>query len=71
MQQLSYISTDYIYNIYFKFASLLNDDTIYSNVTRLDKTCVSASCSLFGRPAVCNIVIFLIYHYIDIANEWE
>ncbi|XP_067204702.1 inositol-pentakisphosphate 2-kinase isoform X2 [Linepithema humile] len=37
MQRLSYINTNYIYNIYSKFASLLDDDMIYSDLTRFDE----------------------------------
>ncbi|XP_011640537.1 inositol-pentakisphosphate 2-kinase isoform X2 [Pogonomyrmex barbatus] len=39
MQRLSFVNTNYIYSIYSKFASLLNDDMIYSNLTKLNKTC--------------------------------
>ncbi|XP_029167586.1 LOW QUALITY PROTEIN: inositol-pentakisphosphate 2-kinase [Nylanderia fulva] len=35
MQRLSYVNTNYIYGIYSDFASLLNDDTIYSDLMEL------------------------------------
>ncbi|KAL0113513.1 hypothetical protein PUN28_012575 [Cardiocondyla obscurior] len=39
MQRLSYMNINYIYNIYSKFASTLNDDMIYSDLTKLNETC--------------------------------
>ncbi|XP_036141180.1 uncharacterized protein LOC105833078 isoform X2 [Monomorium pharaonis] len=37
MQRLSYVNINYIYGIYSKFASLLNNDMIYSDLTKLNK----------------------------------
>ncbi|XP_020288678.1 inositol-pentakisphosphate 2-kinase isoform X1 [Pseudomyrmex gracilis] len=39
MQRLSYVSVGYIYDLYSKFALLLNDDLIYSDLTKVDETC--------------------------------
>ncbi|XP_018312712.1 inositol-pentakisphosphate 2-kinase [Mycetomoellerius zeteki] len=38
MQRLSYVNTNYIYNVYSNFTSLLNDDMIYSDLIKLNKT---------------------------------
>ncbi|XP_032679023.1 uncharacterized protein LOC116847778 isoform X2 [Odontomachus brunneus] len=40
-QRLSYMNTNYIYSIYSRFATLLNDDMIYSDLTKLHGSCVS------------------------------
>ncbi|CAK9826549.1 Inositol-pentakisphosphate 2-kinase [Anthophora retusa] len=37
MQRLPFISSEYVYNIYLKFHSLLTDDTIYSNLLKMHK----------------------------------
>ncbi|XP_029659168.1 inositol-pentakisphosphate 2-kinase isoform X1 [Formica exsecta] len=37
MQRLSYVNTNYIYGIYSDFASLLNDDMIYSDLMKLQE----------------------------------
>lgn len=52
MQRLSYVNINYIYSIYSKFASILNDDMIYSNLTTLNETC-NVLHSLLGKPMVC------------------
>ncbi|XP_071652377.1 inositol-pentakisphosphate 2-kinase isoform X2 [Temnothorax longispinosus] len=39
MQRVSYVNTTYIHSIYSKLAPVLNDDMIYSGLTKLNKTC--------------------------------
>lgn len=39
MQRLSYVNINYIYSLYSNFASILNDDIIYSDLTKSNKTC--------------------------------
>ncbi|XP_014488732.1 PREDICTED: inositol-pentakisphosphate 2-kinase isoform X2 [Dinoponera quadriceps] len=41
IQRLSYTSTSYIHSIYSKFAPLLSDDMIYSNLTNLQENYIS------------------------------
>lgn len=52
MQRLSYVNTNYIHSVYSKFASLLNDDMIYSDLTKLNKT-FNVFHALLGNPMVC------------------
>ncbi|KYN05747.1 Inositol-pentakisphosphate 2-kinase [Cyphomyrmex costatus] len=49
MQRLSYVNINYIYSIYSNFALLLNDDMIYSDLTKLNKTC-NVFHALLGNP---------------------
>ena len=51
MQRLSYVNTNYIYNVYSNFTSLLNDDMIYSDLIKLNKTRNVFHASL-GNPMV-------------------
>jgi len=51
MQRLSYVNTNYIYNVYSNFTSLLNDDMIYSDLIKLNKTRIVFHASL-GNPMV-------------------
>lgn len=37
MQRLPFISSEYVYNTYSKFYSLLNDDIIYTNMINMFK----------------------------------
>ncbi|XP_011875856.1 PREDICTED: uncharacterized protein LOC105566452 isoform X2 [Vollenhovia emeryi] len=39
MQRLSYVNINYIYSVYSKFASVLNDNMICSGWTKLNQTC--------------------------------
>lgn len=51
MQRISYVSTSYIYDVYSKYASLLNDDVIYSGLAKLDETCTDiVPPALLGKP---------------------
>ncbi|XP_018362441.1 PREDICTED: inositol-pentakisphosphate 2-kinase isoform X1 [Trachymyrmex cornetzi] len=49
MQRLSYVNTNYIYSVYSNFTSVLNDDMIYSDLIKLNKTC-NVFHALLGNP---------------------
>jgi len=66
MQRLSYVNINYIYSVYSKFASLLNDDMIYSNLTKLNKTCKVVH-ALLENPVVC-IFIYKTYKRRNFLN---
>ncbi|XP_012059967.1 PREDICTED: inositol-pentakisphosphate 2-kinase [Atta cephalotes] len=55
MQRLSYVNTNYIYNVYSNFTSLLNDDMIYSDLIKLNKTRNVFHASL-GNPMKIEII---------------
>lgn len=67
MQRLSYINTNYIYDVYSKFAPLLNDDMIYSDLTRFDKGCADIVSSSVNHT-VRNIVFTIGDSEIHINN---
>ncbi|KAG5348225.1 IPPK kinase, partial [Acromyrmex charruanus] len=49
MQRLSYVNINYIYSVYSNFTSLLNDDMIYSDLIKLNKT-RNVFHALLGNP---------------------
>ncbi|XP_011333172.1 inositol-pentakisphosphate 2-kinase isoform X2 [Ooceraea biroi] len=54
MQRVSYVSTSYIYDVYSKYAPLLNDDLMYSGLAKLDEI-RTVPRALFDKPT--NLVI--------------
>ncbi|KAG5311740.1 IPPK kinase, partial [Acromyrmex insinuator] len=55
MQRLSYVNTNYIYSVYSNFTSLLNDDMIYSDLIKLNKT-RNVFHALLGNPMKMEIM---------------
>ncbi|XP_050458474.1 inositol-pentakisphosphate 2-kinase isoform X2 [Cataglyphis hispanica] len=57
MQRLSYVNTNYIYGIYSDYASLLNDDMIYSDLMKLQSETHASTIfdPLPGKPTAKDI----------------